>query len=70
MKYHKFGQSDLVVSDVCSGFVCRGKQNSRAQAHRQLDCAKVPDETSGTEDTALVNQVLVGLKSRTLEDRT
>ena len=39
MRYNKLGDSDLLVSEVCLGTMTWGKQNSEAEAMRQLDMA-------------------------------
>ena len=40
MDYHTLGSSELRVSQVCLGTMTFGQQNSEAEAHAQLDCAR------------------------------
>lgn len=40
MDYHTLGSSELRVSRVCLGTMTFGQQNSEAEAHAQLDCAR------------------------------
>lgn len=39
MKYNTLGDSDLSVSEICLGTMTYGQQNTRQQAHQQLDYA-------------------------------
>ena len=39
MKYHKLGESDLHVSEICLGTMTWGEQNTEGQAHEQIDYA-------------------------------
>lgn len=39
MQYHRLGNSSLNVSQVCLGTMTWGQQNSRSEAHAQLDLA-------------------------------
>ncbi|WP_204105450.1 MULTISPECIES: aldo/keto reductase [Spirulina sp. CCY15215] len=39
MKYNTLGDSDLRVSEICLGTMTYGQQNTRPQAHQQLDYA-------------------------------
>ncbi|MGB5063789.1 MAG: aldo/keto reductase, partial [Candidatus Competibacter sp.] len=40
MDFHTLGSSELRVSRVCLGTMTFGQQNSEAEAHAQLDCAR------------------------------
>jgi len=39
MRYHRLGDSDLEVSELCLGTMTYGEQNTAAEAASQLDCA-------------------------------
>lgn len=40
MKYSLLGHTDLEVSKLCLGSMTWGEQNTEAEAHQQLDCAR------------------------------
>ena len=39
MRTHVLPRTELLVSEVCLGTMTWGEQNSRDEAHAQLDCA-------------------------------
>jgi len=62
IQYNQLGDSDLNVSNICLGTMTYGQQNTKKEAHQQLDYAF--DQGINFIDTVIQLKILlaVGLK--------